>query len=111
MVFTTLLFSGGKQEVENESGNPTEQLEQFQQELQEVESKLKAVPQAKAKIKKLYDLGLSKKKIIEHILQEKRPIVVVPRYQLTDLAVSWPDESYIMRALAFYIRKKILSVR
>jgi len=42
LVFTTFLFAGGKQEVANESGKPTQQLEQFQQKLQEVESQLKA---------------------------------------------------------------------
>jgi len=56
LVFTTLLFSGGKQDVENESGNPAEQLEQFQQQLQEVEGKLKAIPQAQEKIKDLEKL-------------------------------------------------------
>ena len=64
-IFMVSLWAGGKFEVENESGNPIEQLERFQQELQEVESKLKAVPQAKAKIKKF-------KKIMSIILDNQK---------------------------------------
>jgi len=44
-IFMVLLWAGENETV-------AKQLEQLQQQLKEVESKLKAVPQAKAKIKK-----------------------------------------------------------
>ena len=70
LVFTTLLFSGGKQDVENESGNPTEQLEKIKNELQKVEEKLSEVPQAQEKIKAL-------QKVINNTLNREKELTII----------------------------------
>ena len=62
-IFLQVIFMISLLAGENET--VVKQLEWFQQELQEVESKLKAVPQAKAKIKKL-------KKIMSIILDNQK---------------------------------------
>ena len=70
LVFTTLLFSGGKQDVENESGNPAEQLEKIKNELQKVEEKLSEVPQAQEKIKAL-------QKVINNTLNREKELTII----------------------------------
>ena len=70
LVFTTLLFSGGKQDVENESGNPTEQLEKIKNELQKIEEKLNEVPRAQEKIKAL-------QKVITNTLNRQKELATI----------------------------------
>jgi len=69
LVFTTLLFSGGKQDVENESGG-INQLKKMQKELQEVESKLNKVRQAQEKIKAL-------QKVITNTLNRQKELATI----------------------------------